>query len=324
MKGKRIGICLAVLALVVGAALLIRAEVIRRNMLPYTVAVSSAREGSAPGKMSYGFWAMGDAITARAFVYDMEHETRCEGYELPVQPMDEATRKQHAQNNPNVRSEVGWLAEKNGEIDMSGLPDGSYGVAMDVYREGECVETVISAHAYRYQADQPEAAKGEEWPPDVQVNADGLYAAHMDDWGGMTFRLGEGFIVPVTGYLITDEACTLRAVSLELDGEAQLGEIPLESIRWDDARASAAASRERMESEYGTTIGTAYQGGFAYALPYSVLEDLEEGAHRVGLTLTLGEEDDGQYVFLNAVFHLSSQDGVKVEDIEQFMLEHCS
>lgn len=324
MKGKRIGICLALLVLVIGAALLIRAEVIRRNMLPYTVAVSSAREGSEPGKMAYGFWAMGDAITVQAFVYDMEHGTRCEGCELPVLPMDEATRKQHARNNPNVRSDVGWLAEKNGEIDMSGLPDGSYGVAVDVYREGECVETVISAHAYRYRADQPEAAKGAEWSPDVQVNADGLYAAHMDDWSGMTFYKGEGFVVPVTGYLITDEACTLRAVSLELDGEAQLGEIPLESIRWDDARASAAASRERMESEYGTTTGTAYQGGFAYALPYSVLEGLEEGEHRVGLTLTLGEEDDSQYIFLNAVFHLSSQDGVKVTDIEQFVLEHCN
>ncbi len=321
MKKKRIGICLAVLILLIGAAFLIRMGIIRQNMLPYAVSVASVREGSAPNQMAYGFWAIGDAITVRAFVYDMEQGTHCDGFELPVQQMDKAARKQRARSKPNVWSDVGWTAESGGEVDLNGLPDGSYGVAVEVYRDGECVETAISAHAYRYQANQPEAAESDD---DVQINENGLYAAHLDDWSGMVFGSREDCIVPVTGYLFSDESYELQVVSCRVDGALQEGTIDPESLFWQKSRASAQAVRSELEEDYGTTLGKQYQGGFAYAIPTKTVQQLADGRHQVNLTLTL-KDQDGELltISLDTVFAVSV-DGAEVKQIQQFVLEHCN
>lgn len=269
------------------------------------------------GKMSYGFWAIGENIQIKAFVINVNTNVRYDDRELPVKQMDDKTFSNRKKVNSDVNATVGWMA--NGNIaDLTGLPAGKYGVVVDVYYHGINRESFTSSTAFDHQ---PRTAESVD---DVQVNDDGLYAAHLDNWSGMVFSSGKNCIVPVTGYLFSDESYVLQTASCQVDEESAV-KIKPDSLNWQKDRASAQAMRSVLEDEYGITLGKKYQGGFAYAIPTKLVQQLADGRHQVNLTLTLkGPDGNLQTISLNTVIEVSKEGGTEVKKIGDFVKAYCN
>ena len=253
----------------------------------------------------------------KVYVLNVDTGVRYEDHALPAVQMDAKTLAKRKEGNPNVKATVGWTAERGSEADLNDLPAGNYGIVVDVYYHGINKESFTSSTSFEHQPMGGEATV----PP---INPDGLYIAGIDNWSGMTFSAGKGCVVPVTGYLFSDEAYVLQAAACQVDEDIRVGKISLGSIYWQSDRASAQAGRKLLEDEYGTTIGKKYQGGFAYAIPSKIVQQLADGRHQVNLTLTLkGPDGDLQYVSLDTVIQVSQEGGTEVKDIKKFANEYC-
>lgn len=293
---------------------------------PWVAGFSTPRKSSdsEPDQMAYGFWVIGDNnIEVKAFLgKEMSNEmveTLIE-YPLPVERMDEDTLKGRKKAYPDVMATIGWMSSRGSKVDLSGLPAGRYCVVVDVYRDGDLVEGWLGP-TYNYQ---PSGATEENGAR--VINEDGLYAACLDDWSNMVFNSGKGCFVPVTGYLFSDQGYVLQTASCRVDGEVIQGgsKIKPENFTWQKDRASAQAARSELEVDYRTTLGKKYQGGFAYAIPTRVVQQLTDGRHQVNLTLTLkGQDGSPLTISLDTVINVSREDGTAVKQIQQFVSEHC-
>lgn len=250
-----------------------------------------------------------------------------------AQQMDSDRLKEVANDEPSYT--VGW--EFNGQVELSGLPKGNYGIVVKIYRGDMCIDEVMSRDAISYSPEPtpgPTGTGGGDQPDDVHIEVhiedDGLYAIGMDDWSGKTFSVAKNFGIPITGFLYMDDSQTLESISVTIyEGDAPLPAVSFKpnKITWNDNRASGQDIRQLLEDTYGISVAKKYCGGFAFLVPSnkSDIRKLSDGSHKVEITITFnggGMVDHFERTIATVQDAAENPNVEEVRDIKTFVSEN--
>lgn len=276
--------------------------------------------------MSCRFQAVGQSdISFRAFVIDMG-EGRGICYEdreiTDMQQMSSDALERAAKDEPSYT--VGW--EFNGQVELSGLPEGEYGIVVKVYRGDMCIDEVLPKETFSYTPRPMETDSRD----DIHIEQDGLYAIGMDDWSDKTFSVAKNYGIPITGFLYMDDSQTLESISVTIyEGNEPLTAISFKpnKITWNENRASGMDIRDLLENTYGISVAKKYCGGLAFLVPSnkSDIRKLSDGSHQVEITITFnggGTVDHFERTIVTVQDAAENPNAEEVRDIKTFVNEN--